>query len=118
MVLKINGVAVPDPDSDLSIKAEKIKTETETEAGTTQVSVVRSTKLTVSGSFTLTGLWIERFRAYRQADTVTVSLYYPSSEVMSNYTMQFDMDEALIKDSRKAEVTKGIYSVSVTMSEL
>ena len=116
-VIKINGSPIPKPDGELSIKAEKIKTENETEAGTTQVIIVREAKLTVSADFTLTGTWIERFRWYRDADYVTVSLFYPDSDVMTDYKMQFDMDESLLKDSRKAKSTNGIYSVSVTMTE-
>lgn len=116
-LILINGKALPDPDGELKIKAEKVKTETETEAGTTQISVVRNSKLTISADFTLTGLWIERFRAYRDADYVTVSIFYPKSDVMSDYTVQFEMDESLLKDTRRAESTKGIYSASVTMTE-
>ena len=116
-VIKINGKNIPAPDGELSIKAEKIKTENETEAGTMQVIVVRSRKLTVSADFTLTGTWVEAFRKYRDADSVKVSLFYPESDKMTDYTMQFEMDESLIKDSRKALDTKGLYTVSVTMTE-
>lgn len=117
-IIRINGTALPEPDGELKIKAEKVKTETETEAGTTQIVVVRNRKLTVSAEFTLTGAWIERFRAFRDADYVTASLYYPDSDAMSDYTVQFEMDESLIKDTRKAAHTNGIYSASVTLTEL
>ncbi len=117
-IIKINGTVIPEPDGELKIKDEKVKTETETEAGTTQIVIVRNSKLTVSASFTLTGAWIERFRSYRDADYVTVSLYYPDSDAMSDYNVQFEMDESLIKDTRKAKHTNGIYSASVTMTEL
>lgn len=113
----INGSPIPEPNGELSIKAEKIKTENETEAGTIQVIVVRASKLSVSAEFTLTGTWVERFRRFRDADYVTVSLYYPLSDEMSDYRVQFDMDESLLKDSRKAKHTNGIYNVSVTMTE-
>ncbi len=116
-IIRVNGTALPEPDGELKIKAEKVKTETETEAGTTQIIIVRNSKLTVSATFTLTGVWVERFRGYRDADYVTVSIYYPKSDVMSDYTMQFEMEESLIKDTRKAEHTNGIYSVSVTLTE-
>lgn len=117
-LILINGKALPDPDGELKIKAEKVKTETETEAGTTQIIVVRNSKLTVSAEFTLTGTWIEQFRRYRDADYITASLFYPDSDEMTNYKMQFELDESLIKDTRKAKGTNGIYSASVTLTEL
>lgn len=116
-LILINGRALPEPDGELKIKADKIKTEAETEAGTTQVIVVRNSKLTVSAEFTVTGAWIEQFRAYRDADYVMASLFYPDANEMTTYKMQFDLDESLLKNSRKAKNTNGIYSASVTLTE-
>ena len=48
--LKINGTTLPRPDGDLEFSRVKVKTEYETEAGTTQVSVRRESKLTISGA--------------------------------------------------------------------
>ena len=61
--LKINGTTLPRPDGDLEFSSVKVKTEYETEAGTTQVSVRRESKLTISGDWTLTGKWVELSRA-------------------------------------------------------
>ena len=72
--IKVNGTMLPRPDSDLDFKSEKLKTEYETEAGTTQVSVRRESKLSVSGTWTLTGAWAALFRTWAGMDTVTVIL--------------------------------------------
>ena len=74
-VIKINGEWLPEPDGDLQFKAEKVKKENQTEAGTTLVIVTRVEKLTITGSWKLSGAWMDRFRAFRQADTVTVECY-------------------------------------------
>ena len=71
--------------------ATKVKSENETEAGTTQVIVTRVARRTIQGSWKLSGEWMEQFREYRNADTVTVELYYPSASVLSAYTCQFDV---------------------------
>lgn len=117
--LKVNGTILPRPDDALSLKNEKKKTEYETEAGTTQVSVSRVSKIVISGSWTITGAWMERFREWAAADTVTVSCYYPSVSELSNHECQLSIDsEKHVRRSRDQLSTKGLYQISVTMEEL
>ena len=117
--IKVNGTMLPRPDSDLDFKSEKLKTEYETEAGTTQVSVRRESKLSVSGTWTLTGAWAALFRTWAGMDTVTVMAYYPSTNEMSEHECQFEISsERHIRGARDQLSTDGLYQMSVTMEEL
>jgi len=117
--IKVNGEYLPRPDEDLVIKNKKVKTEYETEAGTTQVSVTRASKITISGSWTLTGKWMQKFRNWEEADTVKVSVFFPSYSVMSDHECQLSIDsENHKKFSREQLSVGGIYEISVTMEEL
>ena len=117
--IKVNGITLPRPDDALDFKNKKITTEYETEAGTTQVSVRRISKLTVSGSWTLTGKWMEQFREWADADTVIVSAYFPSKDEMSDHECQFSIgSEKHIRFAREQLKTDGLYQISVTMEEL
>ena len=117
--IKINGITLPRPDDDLTFKNEKMTTEYETEAGTTQVSVRRVSKITVSGNWTLTGKWMEQFRAWAVEDTVLVSTYFPSKSEMSDHECQFTIgSEKHVRYAREQLHTDGLYQISVTMEEL
>lgn len=117
--LKINGIMLPRPDKDLEFENKKITTEYETEAGTTQVSVRRASKLTVTGNWTVTGAWMAKFREWAEADTVTVSVFFPSKTEMSNHECQLVIEsEKHIRFSREQLATDGLYTIEVTMEEL
>lgn len=117
--LKINGTLLPRPDDDLTIKNEKQKTEYETEAGTTLVSVLRVSKITISGSWTLTGPWTEKFRAWADSDTVTVSCFYPSKDELTDHECQLSItSEKHVRYARDQLTTDGLYEISVKMEEL
>ena len=118
-IIKINGEWIPGPDGDLDYKPEKIKTDMESEAGTTLVLVTRTTRLSISGNWKLSGKWISKFRQFRDADTVTVSVYYPDPNQLSDYTCQFEMDEKHLTKARK-QLTDvgGLYEVGVNIREL
>ena len=117
--LKINGITLPRPDGDLDFQSEKIKTEYETEAGTTQVSVSRESRIKISGSWTLTGRWVERFRTWAAADSVTVSAFYPHKDHMTDHECQLYVgSEKHVKNAREQLRTDGLYQISVKMEEL
>ena len=117
--LKINGYVIPRPDSDLTFENEKITTVYETEAGTTQVSVRRASKLSIKGTWTLTGSWMSVFRTWAEADTVTVSAFFPSKETMSDHVCQLTIEsEKHIRYARDQLHTDGLYEIEVTMEEL
>ena len=119
-LIKINGEWLPTPDDDPQITPEKVKTEKETEAGTTVVMVTRPTKLTISASWTLSGEWAKRFRAWREADTVTVEVYWPDPMNLKAYTCQFEItDDTEVRGARKQLVAAGgIYQIGVEMKEI
>ena len=98
----------------------EIKDENETEAGTTMVIVTRTTKLAIAGSWKLSGGWMEQFRRYRQADTVTVEAYYPSSRSLSSYECQFEITKEthLTKARGQLAHRNGLYEVEVKITEL
>ena len=117
--IKVNGIYLPRPDENLQFTSEKIKKEYETEAGTTAVAVVRQSKLTIKGTWTLTGKWMTLFRQFADSDTVTVECYFPSNDEMSSHVCQFLIEgERHIKKSKEQLSVHGLYSVNVTMVEL
>ena len=117
--LKINGTTLPRPDGDLEFSSVKVKTEYETEAGTTQVSVRRESKLTISGDWTLTGKWVELFRAWAEMDSVTLFCFYPIKDRLTEHECQFVINsEKHIRNARAQLSTDGLYQMSVTMEEL
>ena len=119
-LIRVNDRWLPEPDGDLRVVATKVKSENETEAGTTQVIVTRVARLTIEGSWKLTGEWMERFRSYRNADTVTVELYYPSASMLSAYTCQFDVtgETHNTKSRQQLSGVNGLYEVEVTITEI
>lgn len=117
--LKINGTLLPRPDEALTIKSDKKKQEFETEAGTTQVSVTRTSQLTITGTWTISGKWIEQFREWANDDTVTVSCYFPSKTELTEHECQLTIDsEKHIRYARDHLKVNGLYEISVTMEEL
>jgi len=119
-VLRINNVWLPEPDGNLSYKGTKIKSENETEAGTTMVIVTRTTKLSISGSWKLSGIWMDRFRRFREADTVTVEAFYPNSGSLTAYECQFEItnETHLTKARDQFTDSNGLYEVDVEITEL
>jgi hypothetical protein len=119
-VIRINGEWLPEPDGDLDYKGTKVKSENETEAGTTMVIVTRPTKFSISGSWKLSGAWMEKFRKYREADTVTVEVYYPSSRTLTAYECQFEISKEthLTKARDQLSYINGLYEVDVDITEL
>ena len=117
--ITINGMTLPRPDGDLEFISEKLKTEYETEAGTTQVSVHRESKLTITGTWTLTGLWADRFRIWAGMDTVTVSAFFPQTDEMTEHECQFAITgEKHVHRAREQLRTDGLYQMTVKMEEL
>lgn len=117
--LKVNNIALPRPDGDLEFVSEKLKTEYETEAGTTQVSVRRESRLTIAGTWTLSGEWAELFRAWAGMDTVTVFAYFPQRDSMTAHECQFTIkSEKHVRNARAQLSRGGLYTMAVEMEEL
>lgn len=119
-VIKVNGEWLPRPDGDLNYKAEKVKIESQTEAGTTMVQVTRPTRLTISGSWVLSGGWMRKLRQYREADTVEVEVYYPEPDKLTAYTCQLEIDKEIHITAAREQIPQsgGIYEVGITIKEL
>ena len=118
-LLKINDEWLPTPDGDLSYKDEKVKAESESEAGTTLVIVTRVNKLEISGTWHLSGKWIKKFRDWRDADTVTVEVYYPNPNTLTAHECQFEITgEKHISGARKQMSIGGLYEVNVDIKEI
>ena len=117
--LKVNNITLPRPDGDLEFSSEKLKTEYETEAGTTQVSVRRESKLTITGTWTLSGEWAELFRAWAGMDTVPVHAYFPERNSLTAPECQFTIkSEKHVRNARAQLAKGGLYTLSVEMEEL
>lgn len=119
-VIQINSSWLPTPDEDLTITASKLANEYETEAGTTQMQVVRNAKLSIKGKWTLTGSLVEIFRSYRDADTVTVGVYYPYADQISTYTCVFNItsEKHINKARQQLGEVDGLYQIEVEITEL
>ena len=119
-VIKVNGEWLPDPEGDIDYKPEKIKDEMESEAGTIRAIVTRVTRLSLSGTWHLTGKWMRKFREYRDADTVEVEIYYPDPDGLSSYECQFEItgEKHLTRSRKQLADVGGLYEVNVNIKEL
>lgn len=117
--LIVNNIVLPRPIEDITFQNEKKKTEYETEAGTTQVQVIRTSKMKFTASFRLTGTWMNKFRNFSNMDTVIVSCFYPNEEELTDHECQFTIDsEKHVQYSREQLNVNGLYEVSITVEEL
>ena len=113
----INNEVIPYPDSWEENPKKKSNT-FETEAGGIQKIVTRTSRLCVSCSFTVTSRWLKKFMGYRDANSLTVSIYDAKNETMTAHTMFIDDDSFIyerIKDSRYVTNTNGLYKLSFDM---
>lgn len=113
----INNEVIPYPDSWEENPKKKSNT-FETEAGGIQKIITRTSRLCVSCSFTVTSRWLKKFMGYRDANSLTVSIYDAKNEVMTSHTMFIDDDSFVyerIKDSRYVTNTNGLYKLSFDM---
>lgn len=119
-IIQINGEWLPAPDGNLEITPTKVKTKKETESGKSVIIVTRPTKLTISGEWTLSGSWAKKFRAYREADTVQVGVYYPDPMNLSTYECEFEItSDDQDPGSRKQLVKVGaLYKLGAEMTEI
>lgn len=113
----INNEVIPYPDTWEENPKKKSNT-FETEAGGIQKIITRTSRLCVSCSFTVTSRWLKKFIGYRDANSLTVSIYDAKNEVMTSHTMFIDDDSFVyerIKDSRYVTNTNGLYKLSFDM---
>ena len=76
-------------------------------------------KLTIKGTWTLSGKWAELFRAWAGMDTVVVFAYYPERDNMTGHECQFAITgEKHVHRAREQLRTDGLYQMTVKMEEL
>lgn len=116
---QINGEVIPFPDT-WAEKPQKIINQFETEAGGLKHIVVRSSRLAVDASFTVTNRWLKKFLQYRNENTLTVAIYDAIANATAQHTMFIVGDSfsyELVHDSRYMNNTNGLYKLSFTIEE-
>lgn len=118
--IKVNGSWLPEPDNDPEFSNQEIKTELQTEAGTAQVIVTRKQKITVSGTWSVSGTWADKFRSWAALDTVTVECYWPDADNMTAHECQLSIDSESHNKKARQQISRsgGLYQLKVTMTEL
>lgn len=116
---KINNIAIPYPDS-WNENPKKLANTFETEAGTMKKVIVRTSKLSISASFTVTSFWLKKFQQFRDMDVITLTKFNAQTGAYSDHTVCID-DESfeydLIPASRFANNTNGLYKLSFNLEE-
>lgn len=115
--IKINGEWIPEPDEDVDCQNDEVTKKLETEAGTTQVVVIRNQKLTMSGTWSVSGSWADKFRNWAAMDTVKVECYWPDSNNMTAHECRISLGETHNKKAR-GQIKQGLYKLKVTITEL
>lgn len=117
--IKINNTAIPFPEN-WEENPKKISTEFATEAGGRKKIEIRNKRLSVSASFTVSSRWLKQFELWRDASTITVSIYDAETTAYKNYTMEI-LDESfsynLIKNSKRMRNTEGLWRLSFDLEE-
>ena len=117
--IKINNESIPFPN-DWNENPIKIVNGFEMEDGGRQEIVVRTGRLKVSASFTVTSKWLKKFQAWRDANFLTVSIYDAQTNGYVNHTMDIVADSfsyELIRKSERAANTNGLYRLSFDLEE-
>lgn len=115
----INSDAIPFPDS-WQENPNKIVSGFEMENGGRATIVKRSSRLSISASFTVTNRWLEKFEHYRGMSTLTVSIYDAEVGNYVNHTMEIVPESFtynLIRHSERVRNTQGLWSLSFELEE-
>ena len=95
-----------------------VESTNQTEAGTDQVILVRTDKLTVSCSFQCSSRWAAKFAFFRDQPSLTVKLYDLKSETYKERSMRIrQFKSTKEKNSEKTKGTNGLYTVSFELEE-
>lgn len=113
--LKFNGISLPLPDTyDYEMSAVEADTNGETEAGTTQRDVIRHGVVSISVSFSVSALWLQKLSAYSKMDKLNVQYFDTETLDLKETEMYIDGFKAkLEKDTSK----KGLWTVSFNLKE-
>ena len=117
--IKINNTVIPFPEN-WEENPKKISNEFATEAGGRKKIEIRNKRLSVSASFTVSSRWLKQFELWRDASTLTVSIYDAETTAYKNYTMEI-LDDSfsynLIKNSKRMRNTDGLWRLSFDLEE-
>lgn len=89
-----------------------------TEAGTDDVEVLRSGKLTISASFSVSDRWAAILAGFNSVASFTVKDYDPITKTYGEYTMRMEnLSIAEVELSDRLEQTNGLYDISFNLVE-
>ena len=114
---KINNTTLFRPEK-WSVSREVIENAFQTEAGTDNVIVVRTGKVTIDAQFACTSAWASTFEGWADSNSLSVKYYDPSSSGYAEKTMRmrdFKMELNVYSDTSKK--TLGAYTVSFKLIE-
>lgn len=115
--LKFNNEEMYYPSS-FSIDEEVIDKTNQTEAGTDQVQLVRTGKVTMNFSTKCLPQWLARYKYYSALASFNVSYYDVSINGYVTKTVRMrDFKWSVVKDSYELENIAGIYDVSFVLKE-
>lgn len=117
--ITINGTAIPFPDSWEEVP-NKIANNFGTESGGRKQIVIRNSRLRVAGSWTVSSRWLKNFLQWRDTNTLTVRIYDARTDGYVSRTMGIIEDSfqyTLIRDSKLARNTNGLYRLSFEIEE-
>ena len=98
--------------------SEVVESVNQTEAGTDQVIVIRTDKLSVSASFQCSSRWAAKFAAFRDQDSIQVKLYDIKEQGYKTRTMRMrNFKPGHEEHSEKTANTNGLYTVSFDLEE-
>lgn len=90
----------------------------QTEAGTDQVDLVRTGKLSVSAQFNCSDKWVSIFREYSDANSIELRSYDAKERGYVTRTVRMrNFKPGLRSDSRKTKRTNGLYEVTFDLEE-
>lgn len=112
--LTINEYTLPIDRNNYSIDYTDVETDRVTETGTTSREIVREGKKTINTACTVTQEWYARLRSFKQAPTLTVSLYDPGTGTAATATMWISRFTASLVADRS---DKPIFAITMTLEE-
>ena len=117
--IKINNESIPFPDS-WQENPEKISNGFEMENGGRKTIIVRTSRLSISANFTVSSRWLGKFKQFRDANSLTVSIYDADANNYANHTMEIVPESFaydLIKNSKRVNNTNGLWRLSFELEE-
>lgn len=95
-----------------------IESTSQTEAGTDQVIVIRTDKLSVSASFQCSSRWAAKFAEFRDQDSIEVKSYDLKAQDYKTRTMRIrNFKSTPEENSEKTNNTNGLYTISFDLEE-